>query len=331
MRNLILLASLTAATPAAAQPITSPASCKVTISRAPEDVRAVVEEWVTAEPRCASSVDVRIIPTEGGLYILAQDDRGGVRERIVPDAQSAGVLIASWIADDTFPPDKTVVFVPELVPPATSTRAETTASPSSALVDRAPSPRTPGKLPKWVSVGLMFDIGPDRGGGFRAEVDVKSWIDWSAGIALSRSFSSKETGEFGGYTAEDFTWVTATDTKAVGYLGRTLCAGRWQLRGQLGAGVVWTQAAAYIQRRAVYSPVGGATYTGEDSKLSPTAEAALLASVRLGHWALHVGPVFTAYAQTLRATELSSWEPMTETIDRHAIETLLWTGLRHSL
>jgi TolA-binding protein len=57
MRTAIIVALAAAATPAAAQPVTRPSACTVTISRAPDDVRAVVEAWVRAEPRCASSVD----------------------------------------------------------------------------------------------------------------------------------------------------------------------------------------------------------------------------------------------------------------------------------
>jgi hypothetical protein len=39
---------------------------------------------------------------------------------LVLAAQSAGVLIASWVADDTFPPDKIVVFVPDFAPPSSA-------------------------------------------------------------------------------------------------------------------------------------------------------------------------------------------------------------------
>jgi hypothetical protein len=74
--------------------------CSVTIVRAPERVRREVEKWVSAEPRCTRSLELRVVPTEGGLYLIARDDRGLIRERIVPDAQSVGVLVASWVADD---------------------------------------------------------------------------------------------------------------------------------------------------------------------------------------------------------------------------------------
>lgn len=328
MRNLILIALLAAAAaPAAAQPVTSPGACAVTISRAPDDVRLVVEAWVKAEPRCASSIDVRIIPTDGGLYILAQDDRGGVRERIVPDAQSAGVLIASWVADDTFPPDKTVVFVPEHAPPSLSdpTHEAMPVGGTAAFVDAPPTAHARGTLPRWLSVGLM--LAPHEGDhrGVRAEVDVLTWTRWSAGVALSRTASFFDNFAVG--MPENYEWRATHDTKAVGYLARTMRSGRWQLRAAGGAGLVWTR------MRGMYSRDGGAwtTFATDESKLSPTAEGSLLAAVRIGNWALHAGPVFTIYAQAFTSHQQNVWEPMTETVKRSEIETLLWTGLRHSL
>jgi len=64
-------------------------------------VRAVVDQWVRAEPACRVALEARIIPTDGGFYLVVLDERGQVRERIVPDATSAAVLIASWAADDS--------------------------------------------------------------------------------------------------------------------------------------------------------------------------------------------------------------------------------------
>jgi hypothetical protein len=333
MRNLVAIAALAVATPAAAQPVTSPGACAVTISRAPEDVRIVVEGWVKAEPRCASSIDVRIIPTDGGLYILAQDDRGSTRERIVPDAQSAGVLIASWVADDTFPPDKTVVFVPDFAPPATATErpaAMPVASPA-AFVDAPPAARRPAKLRKWVSFGPAFNIGRqlgtgrESGGGLRAEVDVKSWTTWSLGLALSRTGWTRDNFTTG--YPENYEFLSARDTKAVAYLARTATAGRFQLRASAGAGAVWTHLFG------MYSNNDGAwnMFSSDESKLFATAEGSLLASVRLGNWGLHIGPVLTIYSQTFTAHQENVWEPMTETIKRSLIESMVWTGLRHSL
>src|SRR4051812_33596116 len=101
MRTLIPLTVLATAGSAVAQPIVAPEPCSVSIARAPDDVRAEIDHWVRAEPRCNASLEVRVVPTDGGYYLFARDNRGRVRERVVPDARSAGVLVASWVADDT--------------------------------------------------------------------------------------------------------------------------------------------------------------------------------------------------------------------------------------
>jgi hypothetical protein len=100
--RVIALVAVFPLLPVFAEPAPAPARerCSVTIVRAPERVRREVERWVSAEPRCSRSLELRVVPTEGGLYLLARDDRGLIRERLVPDAQSVGVLVASWVADD---------------------------------------------------------------------------------------------------------------------------------------------------------------------------------------------------------------------------------------
>lgn len=75
--------------------------CDVSIVRAPDHVRAEIERWVATEPACASALEVRVVETGDGLYVFARDGRGFTRERLVPDATSAGVLVASWAAADS--------------------------------------------------------------------------------------------------------------------------------------------------------------------------------------------------------------------------------------
>src|SRR5690606_33438513 len=95
MRNVLALALVLMSAAAA-----EAAPCPVTIVRAPDDVREVVEQAVRAEPACTTALALRVVPTAGGLYVLARDEHGRVRERVVPHAQAAGVLVASWVADD---------------------------------------------------------------------------------------------------------------------------------------------------------------------------------------------------------------------------------------
>jgi hypothetical protein len=81
----------------------------VRIVHAPRNVAAVVAQWLVQEPRCGSPLEVRVVPSREGLYVFARDAGGHVRERTVPDAQSAGVLIASWAAADAERPGEMVV------------------------------------------------------------------------------------------------------------------------------------------------------------------------------------------------------------------------------
>jgi hypothetical protein len=129
MRHLTLIAVLFMAGRSAAQPAPpesrDPGPCEVTIVRAPDDVRREIENWVAREPACRIALDVRVIPTEGGLYLMARDSTGRLRERLVPDAQAAGVLVASWVADDALeptPPPPGAARVPQSfaaeIPPA---------------------------------------------------------------------------------------------------------------------------------------------------------------------------------------------------------------------
>src|SRR5213075_54522 len=86
---------------------------------------AEIESWVRAEPRCERELVVRVMPTDDGmLYLTATDQRGHVRERVIPDAQSAAVLVVSWMADDSIGPVPTVRADAEPVPvEAPGTRA----------------------------------------------------------------------------------------------------------------------------------------------------------------------------------------------------------------
>ncbi len=80
MRVALCIVLLLAAT---APAVARPGTCQVVVARAPVEVRAEIERWVAAEPHCVRSID-----------------RGLTRERMVPDASTAGVLVASWMADE---------------------------------------------------------------------------------------------------------------------------------------------------------------------------------------------------------------------------------------
>lgn len=73
-------------------------ACAVEVARAPDDARAAIARWVAEEPRCGAPLTVRVVSTADGLYVLAQAADGRTFERVVPDAEAAGVLVASWAA-----------------------------------------------------------------------------------------------------------------------------------------------------------------------------------------------------------------------------------------
>ena len=321
MRNVIYAMLLFAASPATAQPITAPHACTVTIARAPDDVRAVVEAWVRSEPQCNVALEVRIVPTEGGLYLLAQDERGGVRERVVPDAQSAGVLVASWIADDNAPqppPPPPVAAAPSLEPaPAPVYVNESVSppglSPISASVTATPAPVVRSK---WLTAGLMIPTSNGVEPGVRAEIDLWRRGAWRIGAAGSIGQSVTDL-----YSSTGWGDVRTTDMKAMAYLSRTSSFGRWHLRPSIGAGVMYSDGAAQLDNYSQYYALDG-TFA--------TVEASLMLSREIGkRWAAYTGPLATVVSQTFETTSYSSSYPMS--IARSDIDIVLFTGVQRRL
>jgi hypothetical protein len=314
MRNLAF-AALLVATPVAAQPVTQPKACQVTIARAPEDVRAVVEAWVKSEPQCSVALEVRIVPTEGGLYLLAQDEQGRMRERIVPDAQTAGVLVASWIADDNAP-----------VPPPIAAPAAPTAEPvvynesisppglaPIALSATAPPPLV--RRSKWITLGALFPMGEGAAGGLRLEVDVWRRGNWIVGGAISAG-----SGEMRLQSSYGTGYIEATDYKLIGYVARPAQRGKWQLRPALGVGAIYTEGVAYDGNSMFYGLSG--TFA--------TAEASFMVSRDVGKsWAAYGGPLATIIVQEF--TSYASQTPYAMQVARGNVDFVLFAGVRRRL
>jgi hypothetical protein len=318
MRNVVY-AALLVATPAAAQPVTQPKACQVTIARAPDDVRAVVETWVKSEVQCSVSLELRIVPTEGGLYLLAQDEQGRVRERIVPDAQTAGVLVASWIADDNAPPPPAppppIAAAPVPLASVPSTTESLTPPGLAPVSLTASSPISTTHASKWLTVGALMPVSEHSGSGLRIEADILRRGRWFFGGALSGANGYAPLVSSYGYGS-----ISTEDYKFITYVSRPSQFGRWQLRPSLGVGLVHTEGVAYDGNSMFYPIVG--TF--------PTAEASLLLSRDVGKsWALYGGPLATAYAQTYESYASSSVGSMQ--ITRGDIDLALFAGLRHRL
>jgi hypothetical protein len=228
---------------AAAQPVTRPArACELTITRAPEAVRATIEAWVRAEPHCGTSLELRVVPTDGGFYLLAREGNGRIRERIVPDAQSAGVLVASWMADDGPSPGAAAYDAPaEAPPPAHAAEAPppdpAPAPPSTVAVVR-PAPSV------GVAVAVASGERSRKGraisfGGFlnAPEIGVRGVLDlarrggWTIGVGLTLNLGPAEGGD------THVAGIESRGQRVVAQIGRSLTRGKWSLRVDGGLGV----------------------------------------------------------------------------------------------
>jgi len=315
MRAAMLLAVLVAIPRFAAA---DPQPCQVTFARAPEDVQKVIETWVRAEPRCVTTLELRVIPTDGGYYLMARDADGRTHERLVPDAQSAGVLVASWMADDSVPPP--IVEQPPSAenvsnaPGATAAVAPPNAPPvalgaPTVVLQTAPARPAVGR---WLTLGLL---GGSRGGGLRGELDIMTRGRWSLSAVLAGSTWDVDLYSFSGYGL-----LEATDLRALATIGRTMTRGKWSLRLAGGAGLVHTSVSGYLN-----------TETVQASGVFGTAEASALVARRLGNrWALTAGVVITWYAQEYT---VMSTDPFTEpdTTAQRSADAMSILGVRRRM
>jgi hypothetical protein len=324
MKHALVLATVLAASTAAAQPMQRP-QCAVTIVRAPDDVRTVIESWVQAEPNCNVKLEVRVVPTEGGLYLLARDESGRLRERMVPDAQSAGVLVASWVAADSSAPTPYDVRTPAVAPqPPMPPVAPPTpvVAPALGPVEAGPgeapivAPAVPPEKSRWLAIGAMTAMSGTGGGGVRGEWDVKhkSWA--TLGLLGSVSQSGVEHYGYYGYYGS----IETIDTKVLGYLALTRDWGKWHLRTALGLGAVYTR--AMVDSSSGYQEASG---------LFPAGEASLSIGRDITRsWGLSLGPIISVYAQQYLVDEMGPGYYGTEEVSRE-VDAMMYFALRHRL
>jgi hypothetical protein len=257
-------------TPAA---VTAPAAeqrpCEVLVLRAPYDVRKAIEAWVAQEAACSTSLEVRVVPSEGGLYLLAREPNGRIHERLVPDAQSAGVLIASWMANDSVapvlsrdlppPPPRPSAHISPLLSPEVVTAPPHIApviSPAIRVVDTgelaspslasASKPRDNDYGDLWLSAGVTAMLNGASGARVRGELDL--WR--SEGFALSGIASAANTSSsVYGDPSMDVAELHRFDLRGLLGLSWTLLADRWRLRVQVAVGEVWSHDFGYLPVR----------------------------------------------------------------------------------
>jgi hypothetical protein len=312
--RLLILASLVVASPALAQPVTRTDTCTVSIVRAPEAVRTVIEAWVGAEPSCTTSLELRVVATEDGLYLLARTPDGRVHERVVPDAQTAGVLVASWAADDSIVEPAT----PEAVESSATERASEAPGMAHAVIAKSTPPKK--RSTRWLTLGGMVRTS-GGGRGVRGEADLVAFGGWNLGLGLSISESYLDS-----FDADQMAFAQTSDIKAIGYTTHTSHLGRWEFRMGLGFGVLHTSAKGEMTDS--FSPWQPLSY----ETTLPTAEASLLISRQLGtSWAISAGPVLSWIAQSIKTTTTTFSSSSTTHFIQRDSEMMLFAGLRRRL
>lgn len=154
-RNVIFAIVLLGA--AAVSAAADPTPCGVRIERAPGDLAESIERRLVALSACGGHLDVWVIRSEDGLYVIARDELGRVRERVVPDVEVAAALIASWVETDAAAPLTTAGILPLPPPPAPPTAAM---APAPARVAQVDDPSVPPWRAPYSDVG-EYVIPPD--------------------------------------------------------------------------------------------------------------------------------------------------------------------------
>ncbi|MGE0870992.1 MAG: hypothetical protein AB7P03_20675 [Kofleriaceae bacterium] len=326
--GLVVMAPAASADPQANPDPAAGHRCDVSIVRAPDAVRPIVERWVEDESRCTLSLQVRIVATADGLYVFATAPGGRVFEQLVADAQAAGAIVAGWAANEG---ESTAALAAPVVAPATPAMAPVVpAPPALAPEPLAPpgmasaTPASPGPLlrvdaspmakpssgRRWLTLGALLKPYDQGGSGLRGELDLVAPGAWTIGLAASVSSSEAELMGFSAGT------VRLTDLRALFQVGRASQHGRWQIRLGGGVGLVRTSIDGSVLGPERVEQVSG-------SGVSPTAEASLLVSRELGPtWALGAGALVTAFMQ--------DWSGETAWVGRGS-DVLLFGGVRRRL
>jgi hypothetical protein len=290
---LLLAASAAAAQPAPAPEPAPAAGCTVQLVRVPDDVRPVIEEWVAAEPRCAVSLAVRVLVVDNGLYVLASDDTGRVYERVVPDALTAAVLIASWMADDggvpAPMPEPTPAPAPEPTPapepittPAPAPAPAPTPAPAygpggyEVAPDALPIAVVRKRGPRALALGMMAS---EPSVGLRLELDWMKVRGITLGVAASAFYTQTDLYAWSGSGT-----VESREVTAMVQASKAWRFGRYELRAAVGLGATITDADGEW--------MDGSIWRSERIRgVSPSAEAAFTAGAWFGRWGVRAGMV----------------------------------------
>jgi hypothetical protein len=289
VRVVALALVLATGSTALAQPVTrvDQVPCTVRVVLAPAEVRAEIEAWVRAEPRCERELEVRVVAAKDGYYLSARDGEGHVRERIVPDVQSVAVLVVSWMADDSIGPTLPDAAASEnasasAAPPV---EAPVVALPASEPDSEAPLLDRPSIVHRrdreargrhWLTLGAIGS--PDGQIGARGQIDVLGGGRWTLGVAGGWRGGDRDHRD----DMNDGRMHPNDGTADAGiYVGATQAVGPIVLRAQLGLG---------MDIHVMDNRMGG-----PGPMIRPALDAGVFAGVRLGDsWGLVGGPVLEA-------------------------------------
>jgi len=317
----LALAIVAAAAPAAADP------CDVRIKHAPDDVRAVVTQWLLDEPECGAALEVRIVPTDGGLYVFARDANGRVRERTVPDAQSAGVLIASWAAADASVSkpamDVTLSYVPsqptmnvELsyvrAPPAAVEAFNTPGTQRDVGVNRSLASRARGE-----KTFALHVFGNQNTFGMRGEHDVWRRGPWVAAAVMSLAHDDHVDFENRGF--DELEYADFKTLASIALVGRQ---GPWRVQWSAAGGLVTT----YVKGRSFLYGLQEAYGDLSALGVSPTFESALTVGLKIAPQVyLDAGPLASVLVQRYYVeTTMGHTE-----IEPRGFELMFFGGMRY--
>ncbi|HUS26877.1 MAG TPA: hypothetical protein VMZ53_00155 [Kofleriaceae bacterium] len=343
--------------------------CSVNIARAPDGVRDVVAKWVLAEHDCGPALEVRIVETPDGLYVLARDEAGRTHERVVPDAQTAGVLVASWAAASggessavraemsielswaapatsaVIAPGTTTVLAPGAarvsardsmpVPapppgPAPIVMPVRVVAPSDTLlVDAAVVPAARTKVP-----AKWMSLGGTLGAGGAGAYGVRGEADLAARGAwrfgVTGSIAHVDVNpDLGRYAG----YLDLLDMQAAVYATHSVDVGNWQVRAGAGVGLVLTRGNGTLFDRADVNEK--AALWPQISDLSAIGEVAVSFSHGLGWqwpgWGFQLGPVVTVHDQSMKLKMGEANLPYDSDYVRSGVELMFYGGIRHEL
>jgi hypothetical protein len=306
-----VLVALVLAVPAVAS-AQSVARCEIHVLRAPDAVRSAIDEAVRAEKQCATSLVVRVVPTDKGLYVFAEASTGTTFEVVARDAKTAAQHVAHWSVPARAPLAPAVGEpLPVLPNDPLATRAR---SPDPAPVRTAESVAAvvePDRRGPWLSIG---GVGAPDVQGARLELDLVERSGWSFGFGLEAS--QMHTAFTSANTMTPPASLDFQDVRAIATVGYTAGRGAWQLRTQLGLGMIRSELAGSVQ------PMGDVSMSG----MFPTGEAALQLTRTLGDsWAFTAGPLLTVYSQEYR---MQSTDAM---VAKRDFDIAVFGGLRRRL